>query len=255
MNVQTVDRVDGGEGARARRPEINGRRSLVVVAVLIAVVSGACGGGSSSNGEEKKTASQVLADAKAATLKVSSFHMTGQTVDNGKATALDMTLSPTRGGGSVTNDGATIQLVVGGGEVYMKADAASWQKLGGSSMSAAAAQLVADKWVKAPATNPDFRGLANIGDLKSFLDEGFKPEGQVSKQGVTTVDGKRVVPLVDSTGSTLYIAATGQPYAVKIVNTAKSSGGAGTVTFDHYGSAAIPAIPTGAVDLNALAKG
>ena len=229
--------------------------TLVVVALLVAAVCGACGGGTSSNGEEKKSATQVLADAKAAMLKASSFHVAGHTVDSGQTTVLDLTLSPTRGGGSITTDGATMQLVVGGGEVYLKADQASWRKLGGSSMTAAAAQLVADRWVKAPTTNPDFRDLANIGDLKGFLSEGLKPEGQVSKQAVTTVNGKHAVPLVDATGSTLYIAASGLPYALKIDDTAKSSGGAGTVTFDHYGNATIPAVPTGAIDLTALEKG
>jgi len=256
MDVRRFDPAEGvrGEPARAR-VEVNPRIAVLVIAVVIAFVCGACGGGNSSNGEEKKPATQILADTKAAILKAKSFHISGQSVDSGKTTALDVTLSPTRSGGSITSDGATLQLVVGGGEVYMKADQASWRKLGGSAMSAAAAQLVADRWVKAPTTNADFKDLAKIGDLKSFLNEGLQPEGQVSKHAVTTVDGKRVLPLVDGTGSTLYIAATGPPYVVKIDNTAKASGGAGTLTFDHYGNAAIPAIPNGAVDLSALEKG
>jgi hypothetical protein len=85
--------------------------------------------------------------------------------------------------------------------------------------------------------------------------DGIKPEGQVTKQAVTSVDGKRAIPLLDSNGGTLYVAATGPAYILKITNTGKSSGGAGTITFDHYGNAAIPAVPTGAVDLPSLGNG
>ena len=224
---------------------------FIAVALFVALVCGACGGGKSSNGEEKKSPTQIFGDAKAAVLQASSFHIAGQTDQGTEKLSLDVSLSPTRGGGHITLKGATLQLVLSGGELYLKADEASWLKLTGK---AAAAQLLADRWVKVPSTDANYRDLAGLLDSSKFMDN-IKPEGQVTKQAVTKVDGKSAIPLSDSGGGTLYVAATGPAYIVKIVNTGKSSGGTGTVTFDHYGDATIPAVPTGAVDLGAIVNG
>src|SRR5437016_7506623 len=115
MDFQRVDLFDGAlrAGSRERR-KIGARMALLVVGLGFVVVCGACGGGQSSNGEEKKTATQIFDDAKAAVRQASSFHMAGQSVDQGLA--LDENLSPARGGGQVTVKGATMQIVVSGGE-------------------------------------------------------------------------------------------------------------------------------------------
>src|SRR5438552_16280947 len=121
MDFQRLDPFDGAfrAGLRERR-EVSARVTLLVIALGFVVVCGACGGGQSSNGEEKKTATLIFDDAKAAVRQASSFHMAGQVVDQGLT--LDENLSPARGGGQVTVKGATMQIVVGGGEAYIKAD-------------------------------------------------------------------------------------------------------------------------------------
>jgi hypothetical protein len=230
---------------------LSAQSRLIAAALLFVLICGACGGGKSSNGEEKKTPTQIFDDAKAAVRQASSFHVVGDTGQGSDKISLDVSLSPSRGGGRITVKGATLQLVVSGGELYLKADEASWSKLSGE---AGAAQLLANRWVKAPTTNANFRDLAGIVDSSKFLD-GLKPEGRVTKQAVTKLDGNSAIPLADSRGGTLYVAATGPPYILKIVDTGTSKGGAGTVTFDHYGNADVPAVPTGAVDLSAVANG
>jgi hypothetical protein len=227
------------------------RTSVVLVLMLIAVGGGACGGGASSNGEVNKAAAQILDDAKAAVREASSMRIVGQGVESGQPTSLEVTVTQNRGGGSITARGATLQVVSGAGEVYVKADAASWLKLTGKP---AAATLFADRWVKAPATDAHFAGIADLVDLSKLVAE-LKPEGQITKEPLEHLDGTTVIPLVDSTGSTVYVAASGPSYILKVVNTSKSSGGAATITFDRYGHAAIPAIPTGAVDLSQLNNG
>jgi hypothetical protein len=231
--------------------KLSAQSRLIAAALLFVLICGACGGGKSSNGEEKKTAAQIFDDAKAAVRQASSFHIAGETGQGSDRISLDVSLSPSRGGGRITVKGATLQLVVSGGELYLKADEASWLKLTGK---AGAAQLLANRWVKAPDTDANFRDLAGILDSSKFM-ENLKPEGQVTKQAVTKLYGNSAIPLVDSQGGTLYVAATGPAYILKIVDTGKSSGGAGTVTFDHYGNADVPAVPTGAVDLSAVANG
>jgi hypothetical protein len=227
------------------------RPAIIVSALVFTLLAAACGGGKSSNGEEKKAATQVFADAKAAVLQASSFHVSGQTGEGTAALSLDVSLSSTRGGGRITVQGATLQLVASGRELYLKADANSWQKL---SVKPAASQLLANRWIKVPTTNADFSELAALLDSSKFM-KNLTAEGRVTKHAVTKIDGNRAIPLVDSRGGTLYVAATGPAYILKIVDTGKSSGGPGTVTFDHYGDATVPPVPTGAVDFGTLIKG
>ena len=217
---------------------------LLVSMALAACTSGQSGGGKATNGEENESATKVLADAKAAMAQARCFHI--DVTQKSPGTSLNLVLSRGRGGGTVTASGATLNVVVASGFVYVKANAASWQKL---LNNASEAQLVANRWIKAPASNPDFSGFAGFGDDASFLD-GIKPQGSLSKRaGTTDVNGQPAVVLVDSTGSLLYIADTGPPYMLSVKNTAGSSGGASSGTFDEFGTAVIPSVPAGAISL------
>jgi hypothetical protein len=224
------------------------RVASMAVVVLVGFVASGCGGATTSNGEAKKSASQVLRDAKAVVRKTLSLHVVGRAVEGGEPTSIEVSLSQSGGGGRITAKGATIQMVRARSELYLKADRASWLAL---TRKAAVANLFADRWIKAPADTPDFAGLAGFLDIAKLADD-LKPEGAISKLPVTKLNGRAVIPLVDATGSTLYVAAEGPAYIVKVVNTGKSSGGAGTFTLDHYGSATTPPVPTNAVDLSQL---
>ncbi|HET6809663.1 MAG TPA: hypothetical protein VFH50_01475 [Acidimicrobiales bacterium] len=225
----------------------SGVRAVVAAACFCALGAGASAcGGAASNGEEAKSATQVLTDAKAAMGRASSFHVSGHFTQQGSAIAIDLNLSPQRGGGTVTVSGATLDEVVAGGTIYLKADEKSWQKL---TNSASEAQLLAGHWIKAPTSNPDFTDLASVADEKQLLG-GITPEGSLTRRpGTTDWNGQSTVVLADSTGSTIYVAATGAPYIVYARNTSKSQGGQGSVTIDQYGSAPVPAVPTGAISL------
>lgn len=222
-------------------------RLVAAVGSVAALAAGAAAcGGAASNGEEAKSATQVLADAKAAMGRASSFHVSGRFSQQGSAISVDLNLSPQRGGGTVTVSGATLNVVVAGGTIYLKADQRSWQKLTNSTSEA---QLLAGRWIKAPTSSPDFSELASVADEKQLLG-GITPEGSMTKRpGTTDWNGQPTVVLADSTGSTIYVAATGPPYILYARNTSKSQGGQGSVTVDQYGSAAVPAVPTGAISL------
>ena len=218
----------------------------VVVGTMAFGAGAAACGGASSNGEAAKSASQVLTDAKAAMGRASSFHVSGHFAQQGSSIAIDLNLSRQRGGGTVSVSGATLDVVVSAGTIYLKADQQSWQKLTNSTSEA---QLLAGRWIKAPTSNPDFSELAGVADETQLL-SGITPEGSMTKRpGTTDWNGQSTVVLVDSTGSTLYVAATGPPYILYAQNTSRSQGGQGSVTLDQYGTASVPPVPSGAISL------
>jgi hypothetical protein len=225
-----------------------GKRIGALLGVGLLIVLGACGGGASSNGEAKKPASQVLADAKAAMLQLQSFHVAAEAVVNGQPDSIDLVVAKTGGGGSITVNGASTQFLRAGGELYLKADKALLEQY---THKPAIAQLMANRWLKVPATNAAYADLGGLVDASKIMTQ-LKPEGSISIGAVTNVDGKKVIPLTDATGSTLYVAATGTPYIVKVVDTGRSSNGSGSFTFDEYNKAIVPPVPNDAIDLAQL---
>jgi len=228
---------------RARR-RLGPATGLLLAAALVA----SCSGGSSSNGEAAKPPNQVLADAKAATAAASSVHVAGSATSNGTPIKLDLVAAHGRGGGTVSESGATFRVILAGTKVYLRAAAADWDKLTGSS---SAGQLFGDKWIQTTTANKDFADLANLVDISKLVD-GFTPTGTVTKKPVTKFNGTTVLPLLDSGGNqgTLFVAATGKPVIVGVTN--NSAGNAGSIVFNGYGSATAPSPPSGAINLDQL---
>jgi hypothetical protein len=201
------------------------------------------------NGVAAKSANEILATAQQASSAATSVHVSGSGISSGTSFTIDAVLGHGRGGGTVTANGATLDTVLDTGEIYLKADAASWSKL--LSGQSAVAALLSDKWLKTTASNPDFTDFADLLDISKFV-SGLQPSGTVTKGSVTTVDGVSVIPLRDNgpDGGFLYVATHGAPYIVAV----RGGGGGdrGTIHFDQYNSATIPPPPSGAVDLNAL---
>ena len=71
------------------------------------------------------------------------------------------------------------------------------------------------------------------------------------KAGTRMLDGVRVVGLRDTSHGTLYVAATGTPYPVEIVNTGAH---AGVVRFDQWNRAITLHAPANPVRLGQLAS-
>ncbi len=121
--------------------------------------------------EQGKTARQVIVASETAMKDVKSFHVVGMVGSKSAATSFSLSLSATGGGGEVSVPGATLKLVVAAGTVYIKANEASWLKLTGSRSTA---QLVANRWIKAPASNADFSSFAALTITTDFV-AGFFP--------------------------------------------------------------------------------
>lgn len=221
------------------------RRGLIVLAALVALL-GACGGGSSSNGEAGKTPKQILADARRAARDAGSFRVKGTIDDAGQAIRLDLHVGRDGGTGSMTVQGSKIDVIRIGDTVYLRTGSAFYEKVGaGKSVG----QLLAGKWLKAPATSASFRDLARLTDVDRFMTLALDPGGTVTKGDETTVDGQKTIELKSSKGGSLFVATTGKPYPVQLHGGDTTTG---KVVFSDWGAKVDAKAPKGAVDLSAL---
>jgi hypothetical protein len=193
-----------------------------------------------SNSIQGKSAAQIAAAAKSAMKNVKSFHVEGVI----PPLKMNLSLSATGGGGSITESGATLEIVVAKGTVYIKADAKSWDKLTGSK---SVGKLVANKWIKAPASNSDFSDFADLTITTDFVSEVFSDDkGLKVVAGTSTVDGHVAVELTDGQGGKLYVAASGPAYILRLSSTGSSTG---SLDFSDFGDAPLPAVPKNAISL------
>jgi hypothetical protein len=196
--------------------------------------------------EQGKNASQVMADSGTAMKDVRSFEVIGTVGGKGTGSSFSLSLSGTGGGGEISVPGATLEIVVAEGTVYVKANQASWLKLTGSQ---ATAQAVANHWIKAPATNSDFSNFADLTISTDFVTEFFPGAStHMSKaSGDLTVHSKKTIVLTDPEGDSLYVAAIGRPYMLYIQGENLQD----LLTFSHFGDAQLPAVPKNAIALPA----
>jgi hypothetical protein len=221
------------------------RRRVIALSLTALVCVAGCGSssGNPTNGESSKTGPQVAKDAASALSAVGAIHMAGTLGVDGKPNKIDVQLQSDGGSGSISLAGAQVDFVSVGSILYVKASAAFYVS---TSIKPAIAAKLANRWVELPP-DTDFKPLTLAGLAKSLNepDVGAKVEDKVT---TGTLQGQAVVIIRSSDGSKLYVAATGKPYPLKIVNDAKSKDAAGTVTISGFGEHKTIKAPAGALD-------
>jgi|tagenome__1003787_1003787.scaffolds.fasta_scaffold20767401_2 hypothetical protein len=211
---------------------------------LAAVLLTACGG-SDGNGESAKTGPQVAADAANALEKAGAVHLTGGGTISGQETDLDLHLQGNDAKGTIGQGGQKLQVVATGGKFYVQASTDYWTQSGIPASSAAA---LAGKWVILPSSATTALEQFTI---PSLADQIRKPAGAKIKNDVSTgtLDGKKVVVVSQTDGSTLDVASTGTPYPLRTVDKGENPG---TVNASDFGKKVTITAPTGALDLSQL---
>jgi hypothetical protein len=236
---------------------MNKAKALAVVmgAGLIAGAA-ACGSSSSGtapNGVKTLSPSDILSKSAQALKDGRSVRITGDIADSSGKFTLDLS-ADTSANCSGTIGAAsqgTFKIIKIGDKVWIKPDASFWQSHGG----AAAQQLVGDRYLQTSASNPDFTSLASLCDLNKLADEFTQGATNLSAGAQTTLGGTPVIP-VHGTGTggeqgTIYIAATGKPYPLRL-----ERGAGSTLDFKDFG-APVPATAPPAsqsIDLDQLGK-
>ncbi len=160
-----------------------------------------------SNGLESKTADEILAAATAALKDAKSFRAKGKGESDGQAIEVDLLFAGSDVKGTITLQGASVEVIQSGGASYLKADAEFWKMFLPAEVQALALPLVTGKYVKVPATQ----------SVIPSIDVLLKPEGTVTKGEQTTVDGKKVITVETKDGK-LHVSLEGKPYPVDLVS-------------------------------------
>jgi hypothetical protein len=161
-------------------------RGLAGVALSGLVLLSGCGGGpttstptpSKSHTLADQPAEQVLAAARTALEKATTVRLVGSVSQGTDQVAIDMRVKGSEGGsGTLTISGDTFEVVRIGVDVYIKTGAAFYAK----QPNPQAAAVLADKWIKASTSNPDFADFVNLTDVQKLSETLLAAEGTLSK--------------------------------------------------------------------------
>jgi hypothetical protein len=215
----------------------------------LAVALWGCGSSSSSsNGVASKTPAQIVAAAESAAAGAATVHVAGSILSGNEPISLDMELVADKGGkGRLALEGLSIELVDVDRAIYIKGNAAFYRRFAGP----AAAGLLPGKWLKARSERGPLASLASLANLSRLIDGTLSRHGTLSRAATTTVAGQRAVGVSDAAGGgTLYVASTGTPYPIAIVQRA----GGGRLVFDRWNKPVSLAAPANPISVSQLQR-
>jgi hypothetical protein len=206
------------------------------------------------NGIASKSAAQVVSTAIKTSAAASSFSVDGTVTESSSTIGLNLSVSASgMSEGTITINGGTAHVVELGSVAYFKADNSFWTQNGGK----ADAQLLAGKWVYGPITSSTFSSFKGFLSPRKIINSFFSGnQGPFKKGGTSSINGQAVLAITGQTAAsngTLYVAATGKPFVVRLQ--AKGSSGSGQITFTRYNRPVRPTKPAGAINLQQLAGG
>jgi hypothetical protein len=220
--------------------------SCAVASVVVAPIAAGAASNTSGNGEVSKLPDTIFQDAVAATNATSAVRISGTVVNGSEHVTINIVSGHGSGGGTIAVNGEKFAIVVSPPNVYLKANAKTWTKV---AHTALAGQLFADKWLQTTSDDPDFGTFAQLVDIGA-LTQSLSSNTDITKGKTTTFHGKPAIPLHSGTeSSTLYVAATGDPFILGLAGTGKNQG---ELHFTGYGSAKLPKVPSHAINLDQL---
>ncbi|MFG3410114.1 hypothetical protein [Streptomyces sp. NPDC048142] len=237
------------------------RAAAGAAAVALTVTGGAVA--QADDDIDSLAAEEIVDLSRDALLDVRSLHLSarGSIDGSGADVSLDLTLDREgncTGGIDMGGDGS-VEIVKRGDDVWLKPDAAFWERhvpIGGSTFDA----ILDGRYMKASADHPRLLGVTEVCDLDTFREliadnAGTADRGTLTKGERTEVNGTPAVPVTrveDGERLTAYVAAEGTPYPVRI--TVRDAGEEGTVDFSGFDRPVPTATPPAdeTVDVTAL---
>ncbi|QIS75296.1 hypothetical protein HB370_39525 [Streptomyces sp. DSM 40868] len=211
----------------------------VVCAMTAVGVAGCSDGGSSDKPFEGKSADRVAAEAVTATRNATSLRMAGKLSAQGQPLTVDFRVDTQKNcKGRMAMDSGSADVIHTGQTTYIKGDEKFWAGAARDSAGGGKqARALSGRWVKVPVGDSRTTGMCDKQGFLADLDSDKSERKGMTKGDVTTVDGRKAIPLRKKKGSgetiTMYVATEGKPYILKL----DQSGGRspGTVVFSDYG--------------------
>jgi hypothetical protein len=222
-------------------PAMPGR--LAAAAAFVALFVAGCGG-TPTNGLEEKSAAQVQQAATAAIEAASSVHVTGTGVREGRPVQVDLRIQDGSSRGTITIEGARLEITTVGPNAYVQGDQQALELLG---VPPAAAQLGAGRSLKLTAQEAAPLEGYSLDSFAAQLAKNDSPLDPKVKQ--TELDGQKVVVVSRQDGSKLYVANTGDAYPLRADDKGPD---AGRLDFTEYGADFLIPAPQVTVELSEL---
>jgi hypothetical protein len=228
--IHRVARAIHGVAGRLRRGRPSSRAAVIVLTVVILPVTAACGGqgpaphvtprpsgGQPSAGQpsgrlQDEPAGQILVKSGVATAGLSAVRVSGRVSG---VTVDEFLSSPCEGTGTVSYHGGVVHEIRLGGIFYFQANASFYQQTG---LPSALPTRWRESTVQLAVHNGFMPGLQEC--MGPFLHQwstiSARNTSAVTKGGMRTVQGQPAITLLDPQNDALYVAATGQPYALAV---------------------------------------
>ena len=213
---------------------------------LLAAVGCGGSGGSGQTGIAGKSGDEIFSAAVDAVDTAKSVHVKGWSTNNtGQPFSFDLTLVAHRGGsGSFTVNGLSFDVVRIGDRAYFRGGVDFWTRALGDTEG----RRLAGRWISSSATSGRLAPLSTLIDLKGLIGRVLEKHGELERGSQSTLDGQPVVLITDTTqGGSLYVATTGKPYPIKIVDTSAEGG---ALTFDKWDAPVTLTEPADSIELN-----
>lgn len=211
------------------------------------------------NGVAAKTAADILGDAQRALRSAPGVHVIGSLVSQSDSIGLDLRLGVGRSRGTVTVEGARLEVLAVNGRTYIRGRE-FWRKVGTSDRDARLgnrlANRIGERWVLLSgrrAAKPMVGAGKAFIDLRAFADQVFSgvERGRVTKGTRGTVNGQPAFAVDDGQGGLLWVATTGPPFPLRI-ESKPGAAAQGKVDFKEYGVAVQVREPADALDASEL---
>lgn len=191
------------------------------------------------------SASKVIGKATADAAAAPSVRLTGTMTQQGQHMTMDVGIK--RGQGCAGSFGlgnkGTLKLIMIGKTIYMNPDKQFWTANAGAGGSAMVS-LVNGRYLKVPTSDTNMAGMADLCDVTKLIETG---DHTYTKGAVTTLDGRRVLAIKVSDGSTDYVTDTSKPQYVEAFAPKGTKDGSGKTTISVGAPVTLTAPPASQV--------
>lgn len=139
-----------------------------------------------------------------------SVRVRGKGKDHGDTVTIDMRISGHRASGHIWVNRQRADVIRIRSVVYISGNARFLRAWTGQRDVSA----FRGKYRKTSAHDRDFADMLPLTEIPGVLSEVTKPTGHVTRGARTSYRGVPAIPLLDESGGTLYVAATGKPYVI-----------------------------------------